>query len=251
MEAGHGMRVRTIEIDGLHVVVCVKFDHRAPVSEIDAFKQSLIQSEEVTHSLEASGTFDFMVELALPDFQAYTSRMKALAGPMARLVERFETSFISRRFVPLRENDDGFWVPCRDALQRVRCRDIDWIRAEGDYVRVRSGCHDWLVNMTMGGMLARLDDRLFFQVHRSAIVRRDFIERLLHRNGRWEAQLSDGTTQRVAKSHVGHTLRSLRDCSSTTEPGFPATRRLVDSTVHPTESESAIPHNSGNVVTFP
>lgn len=240
------MHVRTIEIDGLHVVVCLKFDHRASPAEIAAFKQSLMRCDDVIHSLEASGTFDFLIEFALPDYQAYTSKIASLAEPIARLVERFETSFIARRFVPLADCDDNLWVPCRDGLQRVSCREIDWIRAEGDYVRVHSESRQWLVNMTMGRIWARLDERMFLQLHRSAIVRRDFIERLTHRDGRWEARFSDGTTQRVAKSHVGHTLKALRDHLSTVEAPFPATRRNVDPIMQLEETQSAFGSASEN-----
>lgn len=204
------MQIRTIESRGLQVVVCLKFDHRAPLWEIERFKQSLMQCEHVTHSLETSGTFDFMVELAMTDYHAYVEKIASIAEPMAQLVERYETSFIARRFMPVARHEGSLWVPSREGLQRVGFAQIDWIKAEGDYVRICSGSSEWLVGMTMGALWERLDKGQFLKLHRSAIVRRDLIERLVHHGGRWEARLSDGTTQRIAKSQVSHTLKSLR-----------------------------------------
>jgi two-component system response regulator AlgR len=204
------MEVRSIEIDDIHVVLCLKFDHRAPSGEVDAFKRSLMLSEDVCHCIETSGAFDFMVEFALPDFQSYTARIKQLSDPLARLVERYDANFVARRFVPHQERMEDLWIPNRDGFERISCDRIDTVRAEGDYVRIHSGDRSWLMNITMAAMVERLDPRSFIRLHRSAIVRRDFIERLKYRNGRWEALLSDGSTQRVARSHVMATLRTIR-----------------------------------------
>jgi acylphosphatase len=43
-------------------------------------------------------------------------------------------------------------------------------------------------------------------LHRSIIVRRDFIDRLVHEGRHWIARLRDGTIERVAKSHAVETL---------------------------------------------
>jgi len=209
------MDVRSIEIDDIHVVLCLKFDHRARSSEVEEFKRSLMLSDDVCHCIETTGAFDFMVEFALPDFHSYTARIKLLGDSLARLVERYDTNFVARRFVPHRDRMEDLWIPNRDGFERISCARIDTVRAEGDYVRIHSGSRSWLMNITMGAMVERLDSRTFIRLHRSAIVRRDFIERLKYRNGRWEALLSDGTTQRVARSHVMATLRTIRGDAAT------------------------------------
>jgi DNA-binding LytR/AlgR family response regulator len=69
-------------------------------------------------------------------------------------------------------------------------------------------------------LLERLDPEMFVQVHRSVVVRCDFIERLIHRGQRWSARLSDGTHQHIAKSHVGRVIEALRIGTTKAEAGL-------------------------------
>lgn len=51
-----------------------------------------------------------------------------------------------------------------------RADEIDWIEAEGNYVRLHSGDAAFLMRETIGGLEAQLDPAKFARVHRSAIV---------------------------------------------------------------------------------
>jgi two-component system LytT family response regulator len=57
----------------------------------------------------------------------------------------------------------------------VRVADIDWIEAEGNYLRLVTGDTSHLIRDTMKGVESRLDPRQFVRVHRSAIVAIDRI----------------------------------------------------------------------------
>jgi two-component system LytT family response regulator len=48
--------------------------------------------------------------------------------------------------------------------------EIDWIKAEGNYVSVHSGEKTYLLRESIGNMEARLDPKMFRRVNRSAIV---------------------------------------------------------------------------------
>jgi two-component system LytT family response regulator len=48
--------------------------------------------------------------------------------------------------------------------------DVDWVEAEGDYVRLHAGGRSHLVRETMAAMEARLDPARFARIHRSTIV---------------------------------------------------------------------------------
>jgi DNA-binding LytR/AlgR family response regulator len=63
----------------------------------------------------------------------------------------------------------------------------------------------------------RLAKEDFIKLHRSALVRHDFIERMYREGGHWVAILNDGSRERVAKSHVSETLERLRVDSATPE----------------------------------
>lgn len=60
----------------------------------------------------------------------------------------------------------------------VRTSDIEWIQADGDYVRIHVGSRNHLIRKTMRELERGLDPRVFVRVHRSAIVNVDRIREL-------------------------------------------------------------------------
>lgn len=105
------------------------------------------------------------------------------------------------------------WVPCAGGRKRIEVGMIDKVAAEGDYMRLY--IQDWhcLIHSTIHALREQLDAR-HIQLHRSSIVRIDFIDRLLHRDRRWIARLRDGSQQPVAKSHVSELLDLMSHESS-------------------------------------
>ena len=55
------------------------------------------------------------------------------------------------------------------------------------------------------------------RIHRSTVVNRRVIDRLVHRGRIWTAVLSRGENLRIAKSHVADVVHALRDDSATPE----------------------------------
>jgi two-component system response regulator AlgR len=114
---------------------------------------------------------------------------------------------------------------------RLESARIDKIVAEGDYARVHSGQDSWLLHATMHALLEKLSSRRFIQLHRSIIVRRDFIDRLVHEGRHWMVRLRDGSCERVARSHVGETLEMTHwptkapDSSKSEQPAEAAWQR--------------------------
>lgn len=105
----------------------------------------------------------------------------------------------------------------RKGTKRVDFSLINKVTAEGDYIRLHTPNNSWMVHMTMGEMRERLGDTDFVAVHRSTILRCDFIERLFHRKRAWTARLDDGSTERIAKSQVVNVLAKLRTNPSTSQ----------------------------------
>ncbi len=60
----------------------------------------------------------------------------------------------------------------------LRTEEIDWIEAEGNYVRLHVGKDSYLQRDTIGGMEAKLDPTQFPRIHRSAIVNIDRVQEL-------------------------------------------------------------------------
>lgn len=92
----------------------------------------------------------------------------------------------------------------------VLVADIDWIEADGNYVRLHTtepsgSAH--LIRIGIGELARELDPATFVRVHRSAIVRRDHIAEL--------RQLPNGEYEAVLRSRqavpVGARYRQLLD----------------------------------------
>jgi two-component system LytT family response regulator len=60
----------------------------------------------------------------------------------------------------------------------VETEQIDWIEAEGNYVRLHVGAESYVMRETMVSIAARLNADRFFRIHRSRIVRVDRIKEL-------------------------------------------------------------------------
>lgn len=123
-----------------------------------------------------------------------------------RALERAREQIAKGASAPAAESPyvQEFWVPDQSGLVRIAARDIDRITAERDYMRLHVGRRSWLIYRTIAKLEEELDPSLFIRVHRSAILRRDTIARLIRdATGRWAALLPDGSQQRIGRSHVG------------------------------------------------
>jgi two-component system LytT family response regulator len=96
----------------------------------------------------------------------------------------------------------------------VRTDEIDWIEAEGNYVRLHIGATSHLLRETMKGIEAKLDPDLFIRIHRSTIVNTDRIKELQPLfHGEYAVILRDGT-RLTASRGPENKLRKLIDATT-------------------------------------
>jgi two-component system LytT family response regulator len=80
--------------------------------------------------------------------------------------------------------------------------EIDWIEAEGNYVSVHSAKKSHLLRETISSLESQLDPKKFVRIHRSSIIRLDFIQELqpwFH--GEYRVILQDGTQLTLSRNH--------------------------------------------------
>jgi two-component system response regulator AlgR len=100
---------------------------------------------------------------------------------------------------------EEFWVSESRGLVRLAAADVDRVSAERDYMRLHVGHRSWLINHTIGRLEAELDPARFVRLHRSAIVRRDFVTGLRRDvGGRWWARLADGGEQKIGRLYLAN-----------------------------------------------
>lgn len=106
---------------------------------------------------------------------------------------------------------DNFWIRGRLGHDRIRPDEIDYVRAERDYVRLfLAGQQSHLVAESMASLENRIADLGFLRIHRSTMVRQAAIRGVARRGyGSLIAVLNDGTELTVGRSYAGRVLQQL------------------------------------------
>jgi two-component system LytT family response regulator len=84
----------------------------------------------------------------------------------------------------------------------LKTDEIDWIEAEGNYVRVHFGKQSSLIRETLTRLAGQLDPRKFPRIHRSRLVNIDRIQELQpwsHRD--WRIILRSGAELRLSRNY--------------------------------------------------
>jgi two-component system response regulator AlgR len=125
-------------------------------------------------------------------------------GRLQRALDRARAYLSQRTGQPQQSTSsqwlEEFWASDLSGLVRIAAQDVDRVSAERDYMRLHVGRRSWLIHHSMAALEEGLDPELFVRLHRSAIVRRDFITGFTrNQSGRWSARLADGTEQPVGR----------------------------------------------------
>jgi two-component system, LytTR family, response regulator len=96
---------------------------------------------------------------------------------------------------------DRIPVESRGQIRVVPVARIDYITASGPYAELHVGERTFAVREKMQTLEEKLDPAIFMRIHRSAIVRLDRIDTLLHAaGGDYAVRLQDGTELSVSRS---------------------------------------------------
>lgn len=88
-----------------------------------------------------------------------------------------------------------------DELLRIDERDVYWVEAASQYVRVHTDTHSYVVAEPLKRFLEKLSPHLFRRVHRSAAINVSKVDRVLRRaNGVHELRLCNGVSVPLSRS---------------------------------------------------
>ncbi len=98
---------------------------------------------------------------------------------------------------------EELWIPHKSELLRIETDQISRIDAERDYVRLHVGERTYLLLQTIAGLEKKLDPARFIRIHRSTILRREFIRGLRHDGlGVWLAELENDEELRIGRTYL-------------------------------------------------
>jgi len=183
--------------DGFQLIESLPREQLPGIVFVTAYDQHAVRAFEV-HALDyLLKPFDReRLRLALERAREALGRADAQAGLDEQLKSmltelRGEQPFLER-----------FVVRSVGRIVFVRARDVDWIEAAGNYVRLRLGKESHLLRETMSALETRLDPKVFARIHRSTIVNIDRIKELNHIfHGDYSVQLKDGTRLTLSRGY--------------------------------------------------
>jgi two-component system response regulator AlgR len=175
-------------LDGIEVARALSRLDRSPavvfVTAFDQFAVAAFEVAAVDYLMKPADSTRLI--RAIDRARAFLAQREALGGTDAAAPE---TPYL-----------EEFWASDLTGLVRIASRDIDRVSAERDYMRLHVGRRSWLIHHSMSALEEGLDPGLFVRLHRSAIVRRDFISGFSRNpSGRWIARLADGAEQPVGR----------------------------------------------------
>jgi two-component system LytT family response regulator len=197
------------EMDGFGVIEQIGAENMPVVIFVTAYDQYALRAFDVA-------ALDYLLK-PYGDERFLTAVDRA-----KRQIRRGEVGQLTSRLISLLEGQAGQFAQDRPPgkyLQRImlktggrmtflRTEEIDWIEAEGDYVRLHAGGKRHLLRDTMKRLEEQLDPSQFLRTHRSTIVNLDRIKELhpfFH--GDYLIVLNDGTELKLSRSR----RRSLQD----------------------------------------
>ena len=100
------------------------------------------------------------------------------------------------------ENRDRILVKSSGEIFFLKAEEIDWVEAEGDYMKFHVGGRTHLMRETMARLEARLDPKQFIRIHRSTIVNVDRLRKLSPSfAGEYVVVLEDGTKLKLSRGY--------------------------------------------------
>ncbi len=152
-----------------------------------------------------SGATDFLTKpVRLSRLERSVERARlAIVNRQAgqRLVEVTEQLRALKDLHAQRDGESHLWLRKGSELKRVDVSTIEWISAEGEYVRFHCGDESYLERLSISAAARRFSSLGFVRIHRSAVVNADRIESVARtRWGSLQVRLQTGTELRVSKS---------------------------------------------------
>ena len=183
-------------LDGFGVLEDLPEDHCPMIVFVTAYDEHAVRAFEV-HA----------VDYVLKPFEY--DRLKKSVERVRKQINGTERAGESARLRALLEEwkkESGAWdrLPVREAgrVTFVRPEDIDWVEAEGNYVRLHLGKQTYLLRETMGATESRLAAKKFLRIGRSTLVNLERIKEwqpLFH--GDSVVILKDGTRLTVSRNY--------------------------------------------------
>lgn len=159
-------------------------------------KAEIVRRQTDALSNKLSHLLDYLQTSKLPE-------AAAAPAPAAAAASATPTETITRDRILLKSGGEIYFL---------KADEIDWIEAEGDYMKFHAGGRVHLLRETMGNLESRLDPKRFIRIHRSTIVNIDRVKKLSPSfAGEYAVILHDGTKLRLSRGYHDRLQELMRN----------------------------------------
>jgi DNA-binding LytR/AlgR family response regulator len=113
----------------------------------------------------------------------------------------------SLRHTHAQTEPSSIWLHQRGQMFRIELSELDWVKAEAEYVRLHVGSGSFLLRGSISALADRLSREGFAQIHRSIIVNLDRLRSLISNRTGLKVVLASGVTLPVGRKYQ-KTLRA-------------------------------------------
>jgi len=209
--------VQMPELNGFKVLEAVAGRHTPAVIFVTAYDQHALRAFEVNAVDYLLKPFeDERFRAAVRRAKAHLQRQQTetLGAKLTQLLAYLQTvpaagatdartETITRERILLKSGGDIYFL---------KADEIDWIEADGDYMKFYAGGRTHLLRETMGRLEEKLDAQQFIRIHRSTIVNISRVKKLSPSfAGEYAVILHDGTKLRLSRGYHGRLQEMLKN----------------------------------------
>lgn len=203
------------ELDGFAVLRTIGIDGAPPVVFVTAYDQYALQAFEVhaiDYLLKPFSDDRFRASLARAKAEVRHGRVADLSRRLAALLETYGAHPAALSPAPPSPtpspapSPSGYLerlvIKAAGKVTLLRTSEIEWIDADGDYVRIHVGKTSHLLRETMTRLEAQLDPARFVRIHRSTIVNLERVKELQpFFRGEYVLVLTGGATLKLSRGY--------------------------------------------------
>jgi len=183
-------------IDGFGVIEALPPGRIPTIIFVTAYDQYAVRAFDVYALDYLLKPFDqerFDKAVSRAKVQISSQRNDSLSERILSALEEIKTRPVHLERLVIKMNGHVFFI---------KAEEIDWLEAEGNYVRLHAGKESYLLRDTISALESQLDPKKFIRVHRSAIVNIDRITELqpwFH--GEYRIILSEGVQLTLSRTY--------------------------------------------------
>lgn len=197
--------------DGFSVLQAVGPTTAPAVVFVTAYDEHALRAFEVNAVDYLLKPFDderFRAALTRAKGEVRQRQTETMNARLTQLLNYLETN----RSAPDPAAHERILVKSAGEIFFLKADEIDWIEAEGDYMKFHVGARTHLMRETMARLEARLDPAHFIRIHRSTIVNVERLRKLTPSfAGEYVVVLQDGTKLKLSRGYHERIARLLKE----------------------------------------